>query len=262
MELIGLISEKFGLFLIVFARVSGIFSIAPCFGSKNVPAYVKIGLAFFITAVLLPVITHKYSALVLPQDLLPYIGLVVTEFMFGLIIGYASFLIFAGVQMAGAAIDMQIGFSIVSVLDPQSGVQIPLLGTFKYVLAILLFLAVNGHHVLLAAISESFQRVPINAALAHEAVTVHIVSMFSTSFTLAFKMAMPVLVALFLVEVAFGIMARTVPQMNVFMVGIPAKIIIGLFILAISLPVFFMIVQWGFTGMYADLYRLLDMLAK
>lgn len=258
MELIGLISEKLGLFLIIFARVSGIFSLSPFFGSKNIPAYIKIGLALFIALILLPVIITKPPAIAVPQELFPYIGLIITEFIIGLIMGFASYLVFAAVQMAGGLIDAQIGFSIVSVLDPQSGMQLPLLGTFKYMLAMLLFLGINGHHVVLAALSESFQRVPIGSSISHESVVAQVTDMFAASFAFAFKIALPAIVTLFLLDVAFGIMARTVPQMNVFMVGMPAKIIVGLFMLAIALPVYIVIVQIGFTGMYSDLYLLLD----
>lgn len=262
MDLIGIIADKFGLFLIIFARVSGIFSMAPFFGSKNIPGRVKIGLALLIAAILLPVMMTKYSADPVPQALLPYIGLIIMEFIVGLILGFASYLVFAAVQMAGALVDAQIGFSIVSILDPQSGMQLPLIGTFKYVLALLLFLGVNGHHVMLTALSESFQRVPINSAIAHDAVVTQITNMFSTAFAFAFKIAAPALVTLFLLEVAFGIMARTVPQMNVFIVGLPAKIIVGLFALALALPVYIMIIQIGFTDMYKDLYLLLERLVK
>lgn len=262
MDIIGIIADKFGLFLIVFARVSGIFSMSPFFGNRNIPARMKIGLALFIAVILLPVVIAKNPAVVVPRDLFPYIGLVAGEFIIGLIIGFASYLVFAAIQMAGALVDMQIGFSIVSVLDPQSGMQLPLLGTFKYLLALLLFLAINGHHVILAALSESFQRVPISSAIAHDAVVVQVTNMFAAAFVFAFKMALPVLVTLLLLDVAFGIMARTVPQMNVFIVGWPAKIVVGLLVLALVIPIYIIIVQIGFTGMYKDIYMLLDVLKE
>ncbi len=260
MDLINLAGEKLGVFLIVFARVSGIFSMAPFFGSKNIPARIKIGFSLFVALILAPVIIAQYPALAAPQALLPYVGLIFVEFFLGLLIGFVSYLIFAAIQMAGALVDAQTGFSIVSVLDPQSGTQVPLLGTFKYMLAILLFLGINGHHVILAALSESFQRMPIGTGLDQAAVLSQVVNMFTSAFTFAFKIALPVLVSLFLLDVVFGIMARTVPQMNVFMVGLPAKIVVGFFILALALPVFLAVVQIGFTGMYTDLYLLLEML--
>lgn len=260
MDLFNLAADKFGVFLIVFSRVSGIFSMAPFFGSKNIPAYVKIGCALFVAIILTPVIIARYPAFIAPQTFLPLVGLIIVEFSIGLLIGFVSYLIFAAIQMAGGLVDAQAGFSIVSVLDPQSGTQVPLLGTFKYMLAMLLFLAINGHHVILAALSESFQRMPIGTGIDQQAVLSQVVNMFTVSFAFGFKIAMPVLVALFLLDVAFGIMARTVPQMNVFMVGMPAKILVALFVMALALPVFLMVVQIGFTGMYADVYLLLDAL--
>jgi flagellar biosynthetic protein FliR len=253
------IIKHFGFFLIVFTRISGIFSMTPVFGSRNIPVSIKIGFGFFLTLVLFPLIENA-TKIELPETLLGFIAVIISEFLIGLIIGFASYMVFAAIQMAGGLIDVQIGFSIVSVLDPQSGTQLPILGTFKYVLAILLFLGTNGHHVLIAALSESFHRLPVGASFALEPVTNYFVLLFTSAFVFAFKAALPILVTLFLIDVAFGILARTVPQMNVFMVGMPAKLVVGLLAIVLILPVYFVVIQIGFTGMYSDLYRLLDIL--
>lgn len=259
MDVFSLMMGKMGLFLIVFARVSGIFSMAPFFGSKNIPSHIKIGLAFFIALITFPTVVSNYQATE-ATALWLYVGMIISEFTIGLIIGFISYLVFAAVQMAGHLIDVGVGFSIVSVLDPHSGAQMPLFGLFKYLLAILLFLGMNGHHVIITALSESFKRVPVGVVIPADTVLIHVTNVFIAAFGFAFKIALPVIVTLFLVDVAFGIINRTVPQMNVFMVGMPAKIIMGCLVLMLALPVYFVVIQIGFTGMYSDLYRLLEIL--
>lgn len=259
MDVFSLILGKISLFLVVFSRVIGIFSMAPFFGSKNIPINIKVGLAFFVTLIMFPSVVENYQGIE-NAVLWSYIGIIIKEFAIGLIIGFTSYLVFAAIQMAGSLIDIQIGFGIVSILDPQSGTQMPLIGTFKYLLAILLFLGMNGHHVIIAALGESFQRIPIGSLIPENTLMLHILNMFTAAFTFAFKVALPVIATLFLVDVAFGVINRTVPQMNVFMVGMPAKIIVGIFLLVLALPVYLIVIQIGFTGMYSDLYKLLEIL--
>jgi len=259
MDVFSLIMGKIGLFLVVFARVSGIFSMAPFLGSKNIPPHIKIGLAFFIALIIFPTVGSNYQATA-ETVLWFYVGIIIKEFTIGLIIGFISYLVFAAIQMAGSLIDVGIGFSIVSVLDPHSGTQMPLTGLFNYLLAILLFLGVNGHHVLITALSDSFKLIPIGAAIPADSVMTHVTNVFTAAFGFALKVALPVIVTLFLVDVAFGVINRTVPQMNVFMVGMPAKIIMGFLVMVLALPIYLIVIQIGFTGMYIDLYRMLEIL--
>ena len=162
------------------------------------------------------------------------------------------------VQMAGHILDVQIGFGMVNVFDPQFGQQIPLLGNFKYILALMVFLATNGHHILLSALVASFKLVPVTGVVFPTSLAGFILDMVSGAFAIAFKISLPVLVSLVLADVAFGILARTMPQMNIFVVGIPAKLIIGIFALMMALPFYIAMLEVGFGGMYRDVYRLLS----
>jgi flagellar biosynthetic protein FliR len=244
-------------FLLVFARISGIFTAAPIFGSRNLPIYLKAGMALIFSFIIFPLIYSQQT--VIPASFFGYIVIVASEYLLGLIFGFISSLIMAAVQMAGHLLDMQIGFGIVNVFDPQFGQQIPLLGNFKYILALLIFLATNGHHILLTALFTSFKLVPVTGIVFNGSIVQLAVDLIIGAFTIGFKISLPVLVALLLTDVAFGILARTMPQMNIFIVGVPAKIFVGLFTLSVGLPFYVVFLEVGFNGMYQDIYRLLAM---
>ena len=255
MDIYALISNQLGFFLLVFTRISGIFTAAPIFGSRNFPVYAKAGLALLISYIVFPLV---YSAkAVIPDQMLAYAFMVLSELLIGLLIGYISTFVFSAVQMAGQLLDMQIGFGIVNVIDPQFGQQIPLVGNFKYILALLVFLASNGHHVLLSALFDSFKMIPVTGVALNTHIVELVVDMMFTLFITALKISLPILSALLLTDMALGILAKTMPQMNIFIVGIPGKIIIGLFVLALAMPVYIAFLEVGFNAMYRDIYRLL-----
>ena len=197
------------------------------------------------------------STVIIPDSLFPYIVMVIGEFLLGLIIGWASFLVFAAVQMTGQLLDMQIGFGIVNILDPTSGTQLPLVGNLKYILALIVFLSSNGHHILLSAVFTSFKLIPVTGVVFKTGLAGIMVDMVSGIFIIALKISLPVLITLLLTDVALGILARTMPQMNIFVVGVPGKIIIGIFMLSLALPFYILFLEVAFNGMYNDIYRLL-----
>src|SRR5690606_4570787 len=131
-----------------------------------------------------------------------------------------------------------IGFGMVNVIDPQTGMQIPMMAQFKFAVAMLVLFVVNGHHALLLALSQSFSVLPVGFAHMSGAVARVGIDAFGQMFVLALRIALPVVAALFVTDVALGIVARTVPQINVFFVGIPLKIGVGLVILVVVLPVY------------------------
>ena len=156
-----------------------------------------------------------------------YFLLILKEAMVGLFIGIIAYIIMAAIQIAGGFIDFQMGFAIANIIDPQTGAQSPLLGQFFNSLAMLLLLALNGHHLLLDGIFYSYQFIPIDQlwpAFGSDRVAEFVISTFATSFAIAFQMSVPIVATLFLVDLALGITARTVPQLNIFVVGFPIKI--------------------------------------
>lgn len=251
--------DKFIVLLLVFVRMSALFVITPVFGRKELPAYFKIGLAFFCSYIMVPLLGNVQVDY---TNLLSFAVIVAKEFLVGIIIGYVSFLVFSALYVAGQFIDIQIGFGMVNVLDPTMNTQIPLTGNFIYILTTMLLLAMNGHHILLSALYKSYSILPINGFQFTEALVDNMTTIFSDVFLIGFKISIPVLAAILLTEVALGILSKTVPQMNVFVVGMPLKIGLGLITLYLMLPVFIQIMTVTFDRMYGYIYLIIRSMAK
>jgi flagellar biosynthetic protein FliR len=251
--------DKFVILLLVFVRMSALFVITPVFGRTELPSYLKIGLAFFCSYIIVPLLGNVQVEY---MNLLSFAVIVAKEFLVGIIIGYVSFLVFSALYVAGQFIDIQIGFGMVNVLDPTMNTQIPLTGNFIYILTTMLLMAMDGHHILLSALFKSYSILPINGFLFTEAMVDNMATIFSDVFLIGFKISIPVLAAILLAEVALGILSRTVPQMNVFVVGMPLKIGLGLITLYLMLPVFIQIMTVTFDRMYGYIYLIIRSMAK
>lgn len=254
--MLDLLLERADLYLMVFLRTSGVFVAAPIFGNRYLPNQLKIVLALGTALILFPVVPVQTLPLTLP-GLIP---LGIGELLIGLIIGYISSLIFAAVQLGGQLLDTEMGFGIVNVLDPQSGLQLPLMGNFQYLLALLIFLVTNGHHLLLLALSDSYAAIPIGGLRLGPGLTGVVIDLFAQLFVVALKISAPAMVALFLTSVALGVIARAVPQMNVFVVGIPIKLITGILVLMVGLPLYLAALERFFDGVYGDIFRVMRLL--
>ncbi|HOH89442.1 MAG TPA: flagellar biosynthetic protein FliR, partial [Bacillota bacterium] len=150
--------DRFLVLLLVFIRMTSLFVITPVFGRREMPAYLKIGLAFFCSYIMVPLLGDvriEYS------NIFSFSAIIAKEFMVGIIIGFVSFMVFSALYLAGQIIDMQVGFGMVNVLDPTTNTQVPLIGNFIYIMTTILFLAIDGHHVLLAALYKSYSVLPI-----------------------------------------------------------------------------------------------------
>jgi flagellar biosynthesis protein FliR len=242
-------------FILVLMRTSGLFLTSPLFASRNIPASMKAGWALLTSLLLLP-------AVPLDVDTIPLTGMnfglaAMRELMVGFILGMAAYFLFVGIQLAGQIIDIQMGLGMVNVIDPMTSTQVSIMGQYFYLVATLVFLAVDGHHLLIRAIADSFQIVPLGAAKFTPAVAGKISELFSAAFFVAFRVGAPVIGALFLTNMAMGVLARTVPQMNVFIVGMPLAIGVGLFMAAFSMGFFVYVLRGLFQGLYRDLAILL-----
>lgn len=256
MDLYDLLQNHLGMFFLVMTRVSGIFIVSPFLGSKNIPVKIKASVIFMISLVLFPVLLNQ-GILHVPDTIIGYALALFTELFIGWVIGFVSYLTFASIHMAGTILDMQVGFGVVNIMDPTSGQSVPIIGSFKYNLALIVFLVSNSHHLLLNGLSESFRLVPILGAVLSTNLAEIIVDLVWGTFVVAMQLSLPVLVAIILTDVALGILARTMPQMNIFVVGIPAKILIGIFVLSVALPFYILFLDVAFNEMYGDIYVIL-----
>lgn len=255
--LIEAIVNKYELFLIVFVRCSGIFLISPFFSAQNVPSRFKVGLSLFLSIILTS--TLQISILELET---PMIVLIFKELLVGAVIGFISYIFFSSFYVMGQIIDMNIGFGMVNVVDPQNRIQVPLMGNFYYILGFLLLLILDGHHVIINSIVDSYQFIPIGGFEISENITLFIVNLISRMFILGFKLSLPVVAIIFLLDLLLGILVRTIPQMNVFVVGLPLKIFIGMLIILVSIPIFNAITSNSYNKLVEDIYNFLRFFIK
>jgi flagellar biosynthetic protein FliR len=236
LDLINYGSEKIQLFILLSMRIGGILMAGPIFSHRSIPRRITMAMTLGLTVVLMPLM----SGVSLPQteSLIELIFLCLKEVFVGVIIGLAFTIIFLGIRLAGSVVGYQIGFAMVNVVDPNSPNPVSILGEFWFLLATLIFLTINGHHVIIGALVDSFRIIPLGVATPSGQVGEWFLKYSSFVFVLAIKFAAPVIITIFLTEVAMGVLARTMPQMNIFIVGFPLKIFVGLFLVGASLPAF------------------------
>ncbi len=241
-------------FLVLMARLAGI-SFIPLFNTRNIPlqwrVFFLLALTFF--AWFLGLANTFTVNLQLPA----YSLVIITELLTGIAMALVIQFFFAGVQLAGQLIDTQMGFGIMNVVDPLVGTQTPLLGNFKFILAILLFLQIDGHHYFIKALFDSYELVPIGSCVFLDPYFIEsYLSYFGKLFIVGCKFGMPIVGTLLVTDFVMGIMARTVPQMNIFMVGMPIKILIGFFVLLITIPFYIYILNLSFSDLFQQIYNL------
>ena len=252
MDLYALLQSHWAVFLLLVCRTSGLFMMSPFFGSFNVPIYFRAGTALALSIVLFPVV-DGFTQITAPPTVIAYAAVVVREMFIGWLIGYVSYVSFAAIQMAGKIMDMQVGFSIVNVMDPTSGQQAPLIGSFLYNLSLIVFLVTNGHHLLLAALVESFRAIPI-LGMNFDASLAELIVRFTTGiFLTGVQIALPITFSILLTNVSLGILARSMPSLNIFVVGIPLQIMIGMFVLLMVIPFYVLFLDVLFNEMYGNI---------
>jgi len=252
-------AQQIETFLLVLLRVSGILIVAPIFGHQAVPQQIKIGFALCLSLILVPLVSTVPVSF--PQAIIPLGLFLAKELVAGLFIGFTFLLIFYGVEMGGSIVGMQIGFGLVNVIDPQSGQEVSVIGTLQFLLAMLFFLAINGHHIIISSILDSFKIIPPGGVQFSSPVGEKIIRMVAACFVIAIKIAAPLMVTLFLTDVALAMIARTIPQMNVFIVGFPLKIGVGFLMLIFTLPLFSLILERLFMNLDSDVGWLIKYLS-
>jgi len=250
---------RWQVFLLVFVRIIGVIAVSPFFGHRVIISQAKVGLGFVIAVTLFSSMPVHIDP---EPNLIPYMILVAKELILGMLFGYTARLIFYAVQFAGEIIGIDIGFGVVNIIDPLSSEQISVIGTFKNLIAIVTFLAINGHHILINALIKSFDMIPLGGIHLSAGLGESVIDTTAQVFIMAIQMAAPVITALFMTSLALGIVARTVPQMNVFIVGFPLKIGVGVAMLMISLPLFQVVLIKLFNNIGPNLSVLLTQMAS
>lgn len=226
--------DGFQIYFLILVRILSFMIASPLFSLKGMPNLIKIGFSLLLSYILYSVIP---ADLVEPSESLLAYGLLISkEVLFGLALGYVINLIFISIQMAGQMVDFQIGFSMATYYDPLSGGKVSLFGNMYYWIGMALFFAVNGHYYLIYSLVQSFELVPLTTLDVQAMNMRAIIDLFSGSFLIAFQIAVPIIIILLLVDVVMGLLARTVPQLNVLILGLPLKVLVGLLSTIVLLP--------------------------
>lgn len=216
-----------------FFRIGAALAVVPVIGTRLIPMRIRLLFALSVTLVIVPVIPSAPAV-----DPLSHDGMLVTaqQVLIGTAMGFSLHLIFSAFVHAGQVIAMQMGLGFASLVDPQNGVQVPMLSQFYVVLASLVFLALDGHLVVIEVLADSFRTMPISATGIAVTGLWDLVSAAGRMFAGALQIALPAVTALLLVNLAFGVMARAAPQLNVFSIGFPMSLILGFVVLLLTLP--------------------------
>ena len=157
------------------------------------------------------------------------------ELAIGIIMGYVTYIIMSGIYLAGQIIDNQVGFGYANVLDPITNIQVPLTSNFYYTYIILIFLLINGHHMIIRALFYSYEVIPLGQLTFSSNVISELGSIMGEMFGIALKISAPIIAAVFIADVVLGVLSKTVPEMNVFMLGMPIKVMLGFAIITITI---------------------------
>jgi flagellar biosynthetic protein FliR len=222
------VAARFALLLVRPAMVVGI---APGIGGAYMPVHVKVGLTVLIALGLLPSVIIPAAASGVPLTIL-----IAREAAIGLSLAFVVRLLIAGAEFAGHLTGYQIGFSYGATIDPQSGVRNTMLATLYGSLATLAFLAINGHHMLLRALTASYTGVPIGMGQVDASILKSVSEMLGLVFIVGTRLAAPIVIVLLIVELAIGLISRSSPSLTFMVIGYPIRIVIGLFLVGVLVP--------------------------
>ncbi|WP_027963202.1 flagellar biosynthetic protein FliR [Halalkalibacillus halophilus] len=244
-------------FFLIVARLAGFFMLVPFFSYHTIPMMHRVGFVMILAWIM-------YFSIDIPPLLIDgqYIIMLLKELLVGLLIGLVAYVILAAVQIAGGFIDFQMGFAIANVVDPQTGIQSPIVGQYFYIFALLFLVATDAHHLLIDGIFYSYQFIEFNDMIPihDDSFPEFMMITMGSMFTIAFQMAIPIVGTLFLVDIALGMIARTVPQVNVFVVGLPLKIFVSFVVIFISFGFFALLINQLFEYMFYAMRDLMQIM--
>jgi flagellar biosynthetic protein FliR len=250
-------------FLLVFVRIATILALFPIFGAMTVPPQVKVGLSLIVTLLVFTSSPGLHTIEAGGSTTVPILFLlIVKEVMVGLTIGFCGVFLFAAVNFAAHLVDIEMGFGMVDLIDPMTDVSATVMGQLWIIVFTIILLLINGHYFFLLAVEKSFLVIPLaDAHLQFGPITQQFSKMVGDVFALAIKMSAPVYVTLILTEITLGIVARTAPQINIYFVGLPGKILVGILTTIVAFPMLAGLFRKIFEGLMNDIWSVLYMMA-
>ncbi|MDH3638093.1 MAG: flagellar biosynthetic protein FliR [Gammaproteobacteria bacterium] len=226
------INALFGSFLWPFLRIGATIGVAPVFGARAVPVRVRLGIALVLTSVVVPLLPSPPAVDMLS---LGAVFVAAQQILIGLAMGFALLVAFAAFVLGGQIVAMQMGLGFASLVDPQNGIQTPMVSQLYVLLSTLIFLSFDGHLMLIETLVNSFYQLPVDMVGLGSNSMWHLVSLGSDVFSGAIMVALPAITTLLLINLAFGVVTRAAPQLNIFAVGFPVIIVSGLVVIMITL---------------------------
>lgn len=240
MNLSGFNETEVLLFFASLSRVIALFLLLPIFGDQNVPAMVRVFLAFTVNIIVYPAAMAMGTSSLAPllSSDMGILVLVIKEAAVGVVMGFTARIFFDALTFAFSHIGTQMGFSMASAYDHHSEANTPVISQMIMILAMLLFLAVDGHHFFVRALVDSYQSVPVGGFVMKRSVILHVLETSGEVFWIGVKLSAPMALVIFLINCAFGIVAKAVPQINVLVVSFTVNILAGFLVITLTLPVF------------------------
>ncbi len=240
-------------FFLILARLAGLFSVAPIFSDRAIPQTMKLAMIVWISLLLWFVVPLPKVVFTSNIDLMLSL---VFEFFLGFVIGFIPRIIFLGIQMAGSLMDMQMGLSVAATFDPSTGGQTTIMERLMFYLAIAIFFITNSHHLFLVSILESFKVIPLVKSISYPGLLEQVGQLAGEIFLTGLDLSLPILIIIFMMDFALGLLARLAPQVNVFSLGFQIKPILGLWIFLFTLPVLITEFDGLVNHMMDQVYRL------
>ncbi|MBN1290285.1 MAG: flagellar biosynthetic protein FliR [Candidatus Latescibacteria bacterium] len=244
--------------LLVMFRTGALLMTVPLFGHVSIPRILRVWIVLILGFIIYP--STVLSAVQPPPTIVHFTLAIGGEIAIGLLIGFAVIIVFSGVQFAGQLVGLQMGLAVANISDPLGSGQISIVSEFYYLLSLLILITINGHHFIIEALIKCFDLVPVGGAVFKPSLAEYYINLSSMVFVVAVKLAAPVIITLFIINAVLGIIARTVPQMNVFIVGFPLAIGVGLAMIGLTLPVFYTIIEKVFYGLRINITEIIMML--
>lgn len=234
------------IFLVILIRILGFMTLMPVLGGRNIPVIARIGFCMALASIVYS--SGNITEIFYYDSIAGYILLLTKEFMVGFIIGFVVYFIFNIAYLAGFLTDQQIGFSMANVFDPITQTQVPITGNLYYFSICMFLIITNGHHFIINSLFYSYKALPIGSAviIGNGNLFYAMLQIMISFFIIGVSISLPIIGTILITDLILGLLVKTMPQMNVFVIGMPAKIFIGLFAVWLIIPMF--------SNVYSNIY--------
>ncbi len=241
--------------IMIFLRIMGVFTAAPIFGNQSIPVIIRVLISAFIAYITF--LTIDTTAIEIQPEFLPLAIFGFKEILTGLIIGFSLNLVFYGISFAGWIVGFNMGLSMANAFNPTTDIENNIIGEVFFIFAAIVFFLINGHHYIISAVVASFKVIPLGNFTLNEAAYILLLKYSAAVFVIAIKIASPIIVSYFLVIIGEGIIARVIPQIQVFFITQPLKVGLGFLLLSFAVPMYLYIFKQVLKSYEESLYNLL-----